>query len=50
MEDFEKMFKTQEDIKSDIIKSFSIDLANEINKLVEKYGKDELIKMMSDIE
>lgn len=46
MNDFDKLVKTPENIKNEIIKDFAMDLINEIYKLVALYGKDEITKMI----
>lgn len=48
MEEFERLLKTTENVKNEVIRSFAIDLADEINKLVEKYGKEELLRMIDE--
>lgn len=48
MDEFDKLFKTHEQIKDDIVKDFAVDLVNEINKLIVKYGKENLKKMIKD--
>jgi hypothetical protein len=42
----EKLIKSDEDIKKDIIKDFTSDLLKEVQKLVNKHGKDEFVKML----
>lgn len=43
---FEKLFKTDEEIKMDIISDFANELLNEAKKLADKYGKEEFLKMI----
>lgn len=43
----EKLIKSDADIKRDIIKEFTSDLMKEVQKLVNKHGKDEFKKMLN---
>lgn len=43
MNDFDKIVKTPENIKDEIIKDFARDLINEIYKLVALYGKNKTL-------
>lgn len=43
---FEVMFKTQEEMRKDIIKDFATDFMEEIQKLIEEYGREELMKIL----
>ena len=48
MNNFDKLVKTPENIKNEIIKDFAMDLINEIHKLVALHGKDEIRKMIEN--
>ena len=48
MEDFYRLLKTSKNVKNEVIQSFAIDLADEINKLIEKYGKEELRRRIDE--
>ncbi|WP_156158243.1 MULTISPECIES: hypothetical protein [Paenibacillaceae] len=43
---FDKLVKTEEEIKQDVISDFTSALLSEIQKLVEKYGKEGLKEML----
>ncbi|MCM3623729.1 hypothetical protein M4D70_15970 [Brevibacillus borstelensis] len=42
--EFSKLFKTDEEIKKEIIYDFTSELLREVNKLVEMYGKEGLLE------
>ncbi|MGG3885934.1 hypothetical protein [Brevibacillus panacihumi] len=42
--EFAKLFKTEEEIKKEIIHDFTSDLLREVNKLVDMYGKEGLLE------
>lgn len=44
--DFKKFFKTIEETKDDIITNFANDFFNEVQKLVERYGKEDFMRML----
>lgn len=48
MNDFDKLVKTPENIKDEIIKDFARDLINEIYKLVALYGKNEIRRIIEN--
>ncbi|MFC5734316.1 hypothetical protein [Cytobacillus gottheilii] len=43
---FNSLFKTDEEIKMDIISDFANELLYEAKKLADKYGKEEFLKMV----
>ncbi|MEC1717209.1 hypothetical protein ABEV09_07310 [Schinkia azotoformans] len=43
---FDSLFKTDEEIKMDIISDFANELLYEAKKLADRYGKDEFLKMI----
>ncbi|WP_179295635.1 hypothetical protein [Bacillus sp. FJAT-45350] len=43
---FKSLFKTDEEIKKDIISDFANDLLFEAKKLADKHGKKEFLKMI----
>lgn len=47
---FEKLFKTDEEIKNDIISDFANELLYEAEKLINKHGKEEFFKMIRSID
>ncbi|MED2010639.1 hypothetical protein P4V39_21475 [Brevibacillus borstelensis] len=42
--EFVKLFKTDEEIKKEIIRDFTSDLLMEVHKLLDKYGKEGLFE------
>ncbi|AYV72924.1 hypothetical protein M1D49_00405 [Bacillus sp. PK3-056] len=47
---FDKLFKTEEEVKNDILADFANEFLTEIENLVGMYGKKELIQMISKDE
>lgn len=45
-DEFEKLLKTHDEIKNDIISDFANGFFNEVQKLVEQYGKEEFMKLL----
>jgi hypothetical protein len=43
---FERLFKTDEEIKKEVIRDFASDFMKEVQKLVDKYGKAELLEKL----
>ncbi|MFG6497292.1 hypothetical protein P8610_18155 [Fictibacillus sp. UD] len=46
----EKLFKTEEEIKIDILSDFTNQLLDEVENIVSIYGKEELMKMISNVK
>lgn len=47
---FDRLFKTEEEVKNDILADFANELLTEIEKLAAVYGKKELMQMISKYE
>ncbi|MGR6904575.1 hypothetical protein [Lysinibacillus sp. BSL11] len=47
---FDKLFKTEEEVKNDILADFANEFLTEIENLVGMYGKKELMQMISKDE
>lgn len=43
---FDSLFKTDEEIKQDIISDFANELLYEVKKLADKHGKEEFLRMI----
>lgn len=47
---FEKLFKTDEEIKQDIISDFANEFLYEVKKLADMHGKEEFLRMIKSVK